>query len=41
MKIIKFYLNSEYIVVYSMQRVLPLNVWKTVTHSSQSYKVQF
>ncbi len=41
MTIIKFYLNSEYIVVYSMQRVLPLNLLKTVTHLSQSYKVPF
>ncbi len=24
----KFYLNSEYIIVYSMQRVLPLNLLK-------------
>ncbi len=37
----KFYLNSEYIIIYSMQRALPLNLLKTVTHSSRSYKVPF
>ncbi len=36
-----FYLNSEYIIVYSMQSVLPLNLLKTDTHSSRSYKVPF
>ncbi len=29
----KFDLNSEYIIVYSMQRALPLNLLKTITHS--------
>ncbi len=37
----EFYLNSEYIIVYSMQRAFPLNLLKAVTHSSRSHKVPF